>query len=175
MHQQNSITSYFNKISENNPKECRKPSLLIYTDGSCINNGKQNAKAGIGIYCKEADLYISKRITGKQTNQRAELSAILIALENITISVYDKITIYTDSMYSINCLTQWIKNWIKNNWLDKHKKPIKNKDLILSIYNIICLNPRIYLLHIEAHTNKKDIHSIGNSIADKLARDSILN
>ena len=27
----------------------------VYTDGACSNNGRQNAKAGIGIYFKEND------------------------------------------------------------------------------------------------------------------------
>lgn len=26
------------------------PDYFVYTDGSCINNGKPNAKAGIGIF-----------------------------------------------------------------------------------------------------------------------------
>ena len=38
-----SILDYFSKIILNYR-------IFIYTDGSCINNGKPNAKAGIGIY-----------------------------------------------------------------------------------------------------------------------------
>lgn len=30
-------------------------------------------------------------------------------------------------------------------------------------------------MHVYAHTNKKDIHSIGNAMADKLAYDAINN
>ena len=26
------------------------PDYYVYTDGACVNNGKKNAKAGIGIY-----------------------------------------------------------------------------------------------------------------------------
>ena len=70
-------------------------SLNIYTDGACTNNGKINAKAGIGIYIE--NMYnISEKIKGKQTNQRAELYAILKALQLINIKNYTNIIIYTD-------------------------------------------------------------------------------
>ena len=56
--------------------------ICIYTDGSCINNGKKNAKAGIGVYFgKDDKRNISKRIKGKQTNNIAELKAILKAIK----------------------------------------------------------------------------------------------
>jgi len=29
--------------------------IVVFTDGSCSNNGKDNAKAGIGIYFSEND------------------------------------------------------------------------------------------------------------------------
>ena len=36
------------------------------------------------------------------------------ALQIINIDDYSAINIYTDSKYSINCITKWIKTWIKN-------------------------------------------------------------
>ena len=161
---QNLITDYFStgKINE----------LIIYTDGACSNNGKKNASAGIGIYSE--NLYnISEKLLGKQTNQRAELYAIYKALTLVDLSKYNNIIIYTDSKYSINCITVWIKNWIKNNWKDKNNKTIKNKDLIINIYNIYKKYSNIYFKHILAHTNNQDIHSIGNKNADILARKAI--
>jgi ribonuclease HI len=148
--------------------------LNIYTDGACSRNGYSNAQAGIGIYSENL-LEISERIKGEQTNQRAELFAILKALESIDIKKYNQINIYTDSKYSISCITIWIDNWLKNNWQSKYKKPVKNKDIIKDIYAIYSKYNHINFIHIFAHTNKKDIHSLGNEKADLLARLSINN
>ncbi len=148
-------------------------SITIYTDGACSNNGKKNAAAGIGVYVE--NIYnISEKISGRQTNQRAELYAILKALNIININEYTKIIIYTDSLYSINCITKWIHGWIKNGWLDKKKHPVKNRDIIENIYNIYKKYSTIHFNHIIAHTNKNDIHSLGNAKADELARLSLL-
>lgn len=164
---QTSITDFFYKNKKTSGKV-----LYIYTDGACVNNGKKNAKAGIGVY-SENIFNISERVVGHQTNQRAELYAILKALQLTDINEYDSIHLYTDSMYSINCLTKWIYKWINNSWLDFKKKPVKNKDIILQIYNILYNRTNIHLHHVYSHTNKTDIHSLGNSKADDLARKSI--
>ena len=148
------------------------PELIIYTDGACSNNGRKNAKAGIGIYIE--NMYnISEKLIGKQTNQRAELYAILKTLQLINIINYSNIIIYTDSQYSIDCITKWVKNWVRNKWLDKKNKPVKNKDLIEPIYNICKINSHIKFKHVLAHTNNNDCHSLGNSKADMLARKAI--
>ena len=42
-----SILDYFKNDVNNNTIF---NNINIYTDGACINNGKKNAKAGIGIY-----------------------------------------------------------------------------------------------------------------------------
>jgi ribonuclease HI len=153
-------------IEQNN--NIQKKTITIYTDGACKNNGKKNAIAGIGVYSE--NIYnISEKIEGRQTNQRAELYAILKALELTKIDDYSIVYIYTDSLYSINCITKWIYGWINNGWLDKKKKPVKNKDIIQPIYNIYKKYSNIRFIHIEAHTNKTDIHSLGNAKADELA------
>lgn len=178
---QTKITNFFLPKSTNNniisssliPSKSTTKSIFIYTDGACSNNGKKNASAGIGVYIE--NMYsISEKIIGKQTNQRAELYAILKALNIINIKDYNRIIIYTDSLYSINCITKWVNGWIKNGWLDKKKYPIKNKDIIESIYNIYIKHSTIEFNHVIAHTNNNDIHSIGNAKADELARLSLL-
>lgn len=166
------ILDYFNTNPQQKNIILKMKSIDIYTDGACINNGKKNAKAGIGIYISE-NQKISERITGHQTNQRAELFAILKTLQIIKIEDYNSINIYTDSQYSINCITKWIYGWLKNNWLDSKKKSVKNKDIIEKIYNIKKKHNNISFHHVYSHTNKNDIHSIGNSQADKLARNSL--
>ena len=52
--------------------------IKVFTDGSCSMNGTSNAKAGIGIYFGKNDIRnVSQRIKGKQTNNTAELSAVI--------------------------------------------------------------------------------------------------
>ena len=54
--------------------------MFVYTDGACSNNGKSNALAGIGIYFGPNDgRNVSRLVTGKQTNNVAELTAIIEA------------------------------------------------------------------------------------------------
>src|ERR1700749_2992548 len=114
--------------------------LRLFTDGSCQNNGKKNARAGIGIYFPRKQLpNVSKRfMVGAITNQRAELYAILVAIKMVEkanlLHEYSSLVIYTDSNYSIKCVTVWIKDWIKNGWKNKKKQPVANADIIKKIY-----------------------------------------
>ena len=144
--------------------------IIIYTDGSCINNGKPNAQAGIGIYFGENDKRnISEKFINGPTNQRAEIYAIIKCIDILNSeNIKKNIHIYTDSQYTINCITKWIPKWIKNNWINSKNESVKNKDLLEELYlkyNKVSIN----LIHINSHTNKKDVHSLGNAMADKLA------
>jgi len=147
--------------------------ITVYTDGSCINNGKPNAKCGYGVYFPNEELpNISKPfVLQPLTNQRSELYAIYKALKKITKKLsFNKVNVYSDSEYSIKCLTVWIKNWKKNNWKTSNNKPVSNQDIIIKIDEILSKHPnKISFIHVRSHTGKTDIHSIGNDKADKLA------
>lgn len=151
--------------------------IKVFTDGSCLRNGKKNAKAGIGIYFPNDFLNnISEEFTCSPiTNQRAELYAILVTLNLIVEKVeFDKIIVYTDSLYSIKCLTEWIKKWEKQEWKTSTNKPVKNLDIILPIHKIIAkYNKKIVFKHVKSHTGKQDFKSKGNDKADKLATSAI--
>lgn len=71
----------------------------------------------------------------RQTNQRAELTAVLRALDLAPVD--HPVTIYSDSNYAINCATSWAKIWRNNGWLTSAKKPVENKDLVEQIVNRI--------------------------------------
>ncbi|XP_064364566.1 ribonuclease H1 isoform X3 [Dromaius novaehollandiae] len=47
---------------------------VVYTDGCCSGNGRNRARAGIGVYWGPGHpLNTSERLPGRQTNQRAEI------------------------------------------------------------------------------------------------------
>ncbi len=153
--------------------------MKVYTDGSSINNGKAGARAGVGVYFGEKDeRNISTRLEGDiQTNNRAELTAILLALEIIISTekyTEQEIMIFSDSDYSIKAITVWIHNWIKNNWKTANKQPVKNRDIIENIYKLVDTIPKLKFIHVRAHTGKTDEDSIGNDFADKLANEGAL-
>lgn len=104
----------------------------IYTDGSSLANGRAGASAGVGVYFGIEDpRNVSERLEGEpQTNQRAELTAILRALQ--AVSVDQDVRIISDSKYSISCVTQWYTNWERNGWKTQGKD-VKNRDLIEAI------------------------------------------
>ena len=106
--------------------------IKIYTDGSCIKNPGNGGWAAI-----INDNGNIKKISGKEkntTNNRMELLAPINALKGIESK--DEIEIYTDSKYVKLGITEWIHNWIKNNWLTSKKENVKNKDLWLELYSL---------------------------------------
>ena len=142
--------------------------FYVYTDGACSNNGKENANAGIGIYFQDNDpRNVSKRITGKQTNNRAELLAIIVAYFTIEKDIHagKTIVIGTDSEYAIRCFTTYGEKCVKQCW----RKDIPNKELVQQGYELFKDTPTVSLMHIRAHTGATDVHSLGNAKADQLA------
>ena len=106
--------------------------IKIYTDGSCLENPGNGGWAA--IINRDGRV---KKISGSEkntTNNRMELMATISALKEI--SSNEDIEIYTDSQYVKLGITEWINNWLKNNWQTSKKEDVKNKDLWLELYNL---------------------------------------
>lgn len=100
--------------------------LTIYTDGSCLGNPGPGGYGAVLIF-NEHRKELSQGYKNT-TNNRMEMLAVIVALESLTRSC--NVTLYTDSQYVKNAITQkWIVNWQKNGWKTAAKKPVKNKDL----------------------------------------------
>ena len=131
----------------------------IYTDGACSGNPGKGGWAAIIL----DDLNQSSISGGENntTNNRMELMAPIMALKKI--KKRSEITIFTDSKYVKNGITDWIKKWKQNNWKSSNRKPVKNKDLWIKLDNS-CQKHKITWKWVKAHAGNKY-----NDLADKLA------
>lgn len=111
--------------------------LNIYTDGSSLGNGGHGAVAGVGVYFGPRNPNnISEPLPGtRQTNQRAELTAIQRALELAPRN--RPVTIFSDSNYAIKCVTEWFVKWRENGWVNAAKKPVENKDIVERVLHLL--------------------------------------
>lgn len=150
--------------------------MNVYTDGSCLNNGKPNACAGIGIFFGVNDnRNLSLKLEGEVSNNISELTAILTVFQILKqeIKANQIINIYSDSEYSINSITIWAHNWSKNNWKKQDNNDIKNVELIKKTYKLFNKYQNVKLHYIKAHSGGQDEHSLGNEEADTLAKEAI--
>ena len=101
----------------------------VYTDGSCEGNGKDNARAGYGIWWADNhNLNRGEPATNRATNNTAEIEAateaIKLATKNGGIA---KLKIHTDSDFLIQCVNDWMPGWKKKNWRTSVGEPVKNR------------------------------------------------
>lgn len=142
--------------------------LRIYTDGSSLANGKVGSRAGVGVYFGPGDpRNVSERLQGEpQTNQRAELMAILRALEKSPLA--EPVQIISDSQYSINCVTQWAHGWKLKGWLTATGEKVKNQDIIRAVLDKMGERTRsagaTTFQWVKGHST-----DVGNQAADRLA------
>lgn len=140
--------------------------VVVYTDGCCSGNGQKGARAGIGVYWgHDHPLNVAEPLQGRQTNQRAEVQAACKALEQAKENNIKKLVLYTDSKFTINGVTSWVKNWKLNGWRLKSGGPITNKDDFVQLDR---LNGELEVvwMHIPGHAGYR-----GNEEADRLSRD----
>ncbi len=134
--------------------------IKIYTDGACSGNP---GKGGWAAIILENDLE-QMSISGSEnetTNNRMELTAPIMALRKIKKN--SEITIYTDSKYVKDGITDWIRKWKLNNWKNSNKKPVKNKDLWIEL-DALCQKHKLSWKWVKAHAGDKY-----NNLVDKLA------
>ncbi|OGM42553.1 ribonuclease H1 [Aspergillus bombycis] len=116
--------------------------MEIYTDGGCRGNGQSGAIGAAAAVLKNRYGKYSARTQSlpsypPPTNQRAEITAIILALKQ-ALEKYDeldtrphlKVTIYSDSKYAIGCMTSWIHKWTKNGWTNAAGNDVVNRDLL---------------------------------------------
>jgi len=149
--------------------------IRVFTDGACSKNGKQGAKASYACWFPEnPELSVAKRVPEEesQTNQRAELLAIHEAVKILQTNFPCEeleVEIFTDSMYSRSCLTEWIIDWVPNNWKKKDGQLVKHRDIIEDCSNQLSKFKSYIISYVPAHTGGTDEKSKNNDIVDKMA------
>ena len=137
--------------------------IYIYTDGACRGNpgpGGWGAILICGDYRKEI-----KGGSLLTTNNIMELTAVIQALK--LLKNHSRIIVTTDSTYVKDGITKWIHNWKLKGWKTASKKPVKNKDLWLSLDELSSKHT-IDWKWVRGHTGHPE-----NEFADKLANEGI--
>ncbi|XP_030560300.1 ribonuclease H1 [Drosophila novamexicana] len=141
--------------------------VIVYTDGSCLGNGRKDACAGFGVYFGDNhQLNAAKPVLGRVTNNVGEIQAAIYAIKTALDLGIKKLSINTDSQFLINSITKWVPGWKKRGWRLPNMEPVKNVvdfkelDELLQSKEI-----NVNWNYVEAHKGIK-----GNEMADKLAR-----
>lgn len=137
------------------------PRVEIYTDGACSGNP---GIGGWGVILRYKQT--EKELSGGElntTNNRMELTAVIEALK--ALKTRCNITLYTDSKYVMNGITEWLENWKKNGWKTSNKKgEVKNIELWQALDELVKVH-EIRWVWVKGHAGH-----IENERVDTLAR-----
>lgn len=131
--------------------------VFMYTDASVDKNLN---RTGVGIFCRDLDFQYAGKCNVIMSSFKAEMIAISMAL---SMAINKKISntslcVITDSMSSMLALE-------KTNYRSKIANGIHN-----SIKKLNALNVNISFMWVPSHTGQRNIHVIGNDMADDLSR-----
>lgn len=138
--------------------------VIIYTDGACSGNPGPGGWGTILMY-KDS----KKEISGYNkdtTNNVMEITAVIEGLKLLKEPC--NVQIYSDSAYVVNAFNQhWIEGWIKKNWQNSKKEPVKNKELWLELYALVKQH-EVKFIKVKGHSDNEF-----NNRCDELARSEI--
>lgn len=117
------------------------PRIIIYADGACHGNGKEQSSGGWGCVIAQNGEHV-ELCGGKvgTTNNQMELTAVIKALEYVNMTG-DKIIVHSDSKYVVDCFEkEWHKGWERRGWKNSAGEPVKNQELWRELLNLVSLN-----------------------------------
>ncbi|KAJ50887.1 ribonuclease HI [Clostridium tetanomorphum] len=141
--------------------------VIIYTDGACRGNGKENTIGGYGIVLmyNEVKKEIKKAVVNT-TNNIMELTAVIEALSLLKEPC--EAEVYSDSAYVVNAINnKWIDSWLKNGWKTSSKEPVKNKELWEKLIKLLNYH-KVKFIKVKGHSDNEF-----NNRCDKLANDAM--
>ena len=147
----------------NSPAPTTLGKVTIYTDGACKGNP---GPGGWGVVLKSGDK--EKYLHGGETlttNNRMEMTAVIEALKALKMPCH--VSLYTDSKYVMQGVTEWLSGWKARGWKTAGKDPVKNVDLWQEIDSLLGTH------EIAWHWVKGHAGHPGNELADALANKGV--
>ncbi|AXK49174.1 ribonuclease HI [Aliarcobacter trophiarum LMG 25534] len=150
-------------------KKTNSDILQIFCDGASKGNPGNSGSGVVIFYKNQNPTLLYGDFKEEATNNIAELTALLKALKIASLNITEnKITIYADSKYAIDCISTWAYSWKRNGWSKKGGE-IKNLDIIIEAHELyLKIKDSVILEHIKGHSG-----NIGNELADIMANISI--
>lgn len=138
--------------------------ITIYTDGACKGNPGPGGWGVLFEYNgRQKTMHGGELLT---TNNRMEMMAAISALE--TLREACEVTLFTDSKYVMQGLTEWLPGWKARGWKTASKQPVKNQDLWER------LDAAVQRHKIDWRWVKGHAGDPGNEMADQLANQGLL-
>jgi len=137
--------------------------VTIHTDGACDPNPGPGGWAVVLRYGTHA-----RELAGGEpaaTNNRMEIKAAIEALRALKEPC--EVTLFTDSEYLRDGITQWLPRWKVKGWRTLGRKPVKNDDLWRQL-EAECARHQIHWRWLKGHAGHPD-----NERCDQLARAQI--
>ena len=117
--------------------------MQFQVDGGCRGNGRIDAVGAAACCALKVDGSPGEAWVAAlpswppPTNQRAELTAIILALR-VAISRHQKwdirarlhVVVESDSRYAVNCMNTWLKKWRCNGWMNAAGCEVANRDVL---------------------------------------------
>ena len=112
---------------------------------------------------------VKKEISGGQKNTTNNIMEITAVIEGLKLLKEPcNVKIYSDSAYVVNAFNEhWIDGWIKKNWYNSKKEPVKNKELWIELLEILKKHNASFV-KVKGHSDNEF-----NNRCDELARNAI--
>lgn len=156
-------------------------SFVIYTDGACSGNPGPGGWGAI-VYTPSIqgnDARVDELGAGDHstTNNRMEMTGVAEALklvlervQHLTDSERRKMSvfIFTDSVYVIRGITQWIFGWMRLGWKNQQGEAVANKELWIHLGDVVkslkTMGIQLDWNYVRGHTG-----DLGNERCDQIA------
>jgi ribonuclease HI len=115
--------------------ETKLPHVELYTDGACSGNP---GPGGWGYILKHPASGKESEASGAElvtTNNKMELQAVIEGLS--ALKRRSRVELYSDSLYVLKGLREWMEAWKAKGWRTADKKPVKNKELWLQLDDLL--------------------------------------
>lgn len=146
--------------------------LLIYTDGACIGNPGDAGCAFIALSHWRITFGKARHL-GHGTNNIAEMTAVIDALEAIRHRPDLNPIIRSDSQLVIKGMNEWMAGWLRKDWRTA-SGPVKNRDLWERINELAAQFASIKWQWVRGH-NGEPFNEIADQMAEEAAADNFID
>lgn len=135
--------------------------VSVYTDGSSIGNGKPTCTGGWScVFFLHGKMYVRYgHLSPESTNNRAEITGILYAIDLLRDKPTWQPTVHSDSQYCVKSINEWRHKWKRNGY-----EGLKNSDLLIPLFEMWDHHGNAKIEWVRGHNGDP-----GNEMADEYA------